>query len=575
MAVRLHYYPMIQISGRNGDRRRPAPVFAAAVAGLASLLLWNAAPAGAAIGDERLGAYLAARLAGNEDDLANAAKYYQLALATDPDNLDLLSTSAIMLLAAGQVDKAVALSEQLAAKQPDSAFANMLIAAGRAKKGDYAGATTFAQKIQPSGLNRLMEPLMESWALLGQMKIPEAQAALDKLKGNPSYEAFYNYHSALINAFAGKTDVATTAFQTLLRAGASSRGIEAYGNLMERTGKVDDATKLYRSYLDAQPEDGVISAALARALKGTKPEPLIPDAAAGMAEAFNSVAASLTQENSLNQGISYAQIALYLRDNFDSARMVLATAMERSEDWAAANASLSKIPLASPYSFEARLRQGVNLGRLNDVDGAAVILKKLGDERPASTEALTSLADIYRTHDRNADAVKTYDLAIARVKNPTAGDWVLFYTRGTSLERTGNWDRAEADFLQALKLQPDQVFVLNYLGYSWIERNKNIEQATAMIQNAVKQQPTAGFIIDSLGWGMFHLGKYDEAVTQLERAVALDPADATINDHLGDAYWKVGRKREAMFQWRHALDSHPDDALIPVLKKKMAQGLDG
>src|SRR5207249_8247460 len=127
-----------------------------------------------------------------------------------------------------------------------------------------------------------------------------------------------------------------------------------------------------------------------------------------------------------------------------------------------------------------------------------------------------------------------------RIKAPAESDWALFYTRGTVLERSGQWPRAEADFLKALELHPDQPYVLNYLGYSWIERGQNVQKATEMIQKAVAQQPTAGFIIDSLGWGMFHLGNYDEAVRQLERAVALDPGDSTINEHLGDAYWRLG-----------------------------------
>jgi Flp pilus assembly protein TadD len=60
----------------------------------------------------------------------------------------------------------------------------------------------------------------------------------------------------------------------------------------------------------------------------------------------------------------------------------------------------------------------------------------------------------------------------------------------------------------------------------------------------------------------------------LERAVQLTPGDSTINDHLGDAYWRVGRKREATFQWQHALDLGPEDDQLPIILKKLEQGLD-
>ena len=35
----------------------------------------------------------------------------------------------------------------------------------------------------------------------------------------------------------------------------------------------------------------------------------------------------------------------------------------------------------------------------------------------------------------------------------------------------GKFDRADADFQAALKLQPEQAPILNYLGYSWVDRN--------------------------------------------------------------------------------------------------------
>jgi len=70
------------------------------------------------------------------------------------------------------------------------------------------------------------------------------------------------------------------------------------------------------------------------------------------------------------------------------------------------------------------------------------------------------------------------------------------------------------------------------------------------------------------------IGQMDEAVRQLERAVSLRPADAVINEHLGDAYWRVGRRNEARFQWQRALTFGPDEELIPIIKKKIIEGLD-
>src|SRR3546814_1121544 len=94
-----------------------------------------------------------------------------------------------------------------------------------------------------------------------------------------------------------------------------------------------------------------------------------------------------------------------------------------------------------------------------------------------------------------------------------------------------------------------------------------------MLVRAVKLRPRDGYIVDSLGWVYYRLGRFDEAVVQLERAVALRPQDPTINDHLGDALWQVGRRHEARFQWHRALSLDPKEDQVPLIEKKLEEGV--
>ena len=132
-----------------------------------------------------------------------------------------------------------------------------------------------------------------------------------------------------------------------------------------------------------------------------------------------------------------------------------------------------------------------------------------------------------------------------------------------------DWKRAEQDLLNALKLKPDQPYVLNYLGYSWIDRGMNLESAKSMIEKAVSIKPNDGFIVDSLGWAFFQLGKYNQAVKYLEKAASLEPGDPVINDHLGDAYWLTNRRIEARFQWMRSLSQNPMVQRKEVIREKL------
>jgi len=152
--------------------------------------------------------------------------------------------------------------------------------------------------------------------------------------------------------------------------------------------------------------------------------------------------------------------------------------------------------------------------------------------------------------------------------------WALFYDRGVALERSGQWDRAEADLLHALEMRPDQPLVLNYLGYSWIDRGENLERGLKMIEKAVELRPEDGYIVDSLGWAHYRMRDYAGAVEYLEKATELVPEDPTINDHLGDAYWQTGRLVEARYQWRRALQFGPQEDEVKPIEAKLERGLD-
>lgn len=186
---------------------------------------------------------------------------------------------------------------------------------------------------------------------------------------------------------------------------------------------------------------------------------------------------------------------------------------------------------------------------------------------------LMTLAGILRGQKKYAEAAGHYSEAIAMIKEPKQRHWNHYYSRGVCYERMKQWAKAEADLKTALKLNPNQPLVLNYLGYSWVDQGLNLGPAMALIRKAVKIKPDDGYIVDSLGWAYFRQGNFDAAVRYLERAASLRPDDPTINDHLGDAYWRVGRRVEARFQWSQALVLKPDAEAIPPIRTKLEAGL--
>jgi Flp pilus assembly protein TadD len=184
-----------------------------------------------------------------------------------------------------------------------------------------------------------------------------------------------------------------------------------------------------------------------------------------------------------------------------------------------------------------------------------------------------ALGNTLRGRKQYTECANAYGRGIATIAEPERSHWTIYYFRGICYERSKQWEKAEADLKMALKLYPDQPYVLNYLGYSWIDQGVNLEEGMRMIRRAVEQRPEDGYIVDSLGWAYYRMGNYEEAMKHLERAVELRPDDPVINDHLGDVYWQLGRKLEAIFQWSHARDLKPEPEELAKILEKLKSGL--
>ena len=212
----------------------------------------------------------------------------------------------------------------------------------------------------------------------------------------------------------------------------------------------------------------------------------------------------------------------------------------------------------------------LNLNDLDRSDDAQDLLSNLIASRPNDHRAAFTMANILRGHSKFEEAAFFYTKALGLLSGAAARHWVIFYFRGICYERSGEWDKAERDFRQALTLKPDQPLVLNYLGYSLIERGDDVAAAFAMIEKATELRPNDGYIIDSLGSGLLALGRTEEALEAFEQAVTLRPEDPVIAEHYGDALAMAGRHREASHAFRWALQLDPPAGRVDDLKAKLA-----
>ncbi len=523
-----------------------------------------------------IGNYLAGRFAYGEHDYWSAADYFERALADDPSNPALLRAALRMQLAAGRFDRALGIARDTGALDPLDTIAQLTLVADDAVHEHFTVATERLGPLSRDGVYRLILPVVEAWLNYGESGVDAALTRLASLKTTPSSRVFYEFNAALLSDLADRPVDAQAHFEAALaEIGTDSlRLVIAAGSFFERNGQIEQARALYENYVASRPASTWLDDTFERLDSGRTPDRLIETVADGIAETLYGTAGVLPQQQQDETGVIFVRLALQLRPDFPGAQILLGEFFEALDRPNEAVEAYRTVPPSASGAWPVRIRIAVNRDRLGDTDDAIRILTVMANERPEQTDAWIALGDILRASERFAEAVDAYDAAIERETDIRPEHWTLFYTRGVSLERSRRWADAERDFLKALELEPDQPFVLNYLGYSWIERGERLDEAQAMIERAVALRPSDGYIVDSLGWAYYRQGEFDKAVIELERAIELQPDDPTINDHLGDAYWQVGRRNEARFQWERAMLFDETGELVEALKNKLEHGLD-
>ena len=521
-----------------------------------------------------LGNYLVGRYAHGRGDYAAAARHLERVLAADPDNPSLLRRAVSLQVADGRVDDAAALAERLLDIPASGRLAQFLLGLRDAREGDYDGALQRIDAIERESVYALLLPLTEAWMHTGAGSDAEALTALAPLADRDAYRSFFNLHAGLINDLAGReADAEALLRDAVVNSTGSHRPVAALGSLLMRAGRIVEAREIYQEYRRQNPGIIWVERVLAAVDAGETVPPIVSDAREGLAEALLGVSASVPNRDNGEAALIYARLALFLRDDLHAARFLIGEILEDAERLEAAVDAYRSIPAESDFAWAAQLRAASDLADLDLQDEAIATLRRMADEQPERTDAVTTLGDVFRRDEQYGEAAAAYDIAVERIKTVEYRHWRLFYVRGIAFERLGEWPKAEADFKRALELEPDQPLVLNYLGYTWVEQGRNLDEARTMIEKAVELRPDDGYIVDSLGWAAYRLGDFEEAVRQLERAVELVAGDPIINDHLGDAYWQVGRSHEARFQWRRVLTLDPEDDLAAQVRRKIADGL--
>jgi len=522
------------------------------------------------------GNYLKGRVAYNNHDLNDATSSFRTALKKNPNEDSLLRRSFIAELEAGNLDHAIELAERALKQQKASTFMHLVIGLRNTKQENWDKALENFVKMETTQVNEVLKPLLFGWSYRGKKDLLKTKQNLLGLKKKRGFLLLSLLHTALALQDQEKIlfidrllDEAIGSVEEI-----PSRLALSVANYYQKTDRRDKAIDLIDK-IKSKDFDLEMLKRRIRKVKGPGlSEISVHSPQDGISEALFDIASALRDDYNKNAALIFVHLANYMRPKFYSAQILLGEIFQERGKYRKAIKEFEQIPEESMFFKMAQLRLSQTLRQHDKPHAAIRVLERLQQRQPKNAEIFTRLGDIYRSQKNWDEAIFAYDRAINLTDRDAKSDWTLYYSRGVALEQSGRWDMAETDFMKALKLAPNQPFIMNYLGYAWTEQGINLKKAEELIRKAVSLRPKDGYITDSLGWVLYQTSRFNEAVPILERAVRLRPNDATITDHLGDAYWKVQRRLEATYQWKRAIKMHPDSELKEKIQRKLSFGLD-
>ena len=197
-----------------------------------------------------------------------------------------------------------------------------------------------------------------------------------------------------------------------------------------------------------------------------------------IAEIFYVIANLYSTEKNYQLSNFYLKISLFLNNKFTPNKTLIGENLFYQKKYDKSKKVYNSIKSIGPvYSWHASRSLATILLETKGQEYATLNLEnEFNSLSNPNFKHYYDLANFFKDSNYYEKSIKYYSLALENIQQDHPLVPKIFDRRGTSYERFGDWEKAEKDLMQSLKLLPDQPHVINYLAYAWIEKRININK---------------------------------------------------------------------------------------------------
>jgi predicted O-linked N-acetylglucosamine transferase (SPINDLY family) len=327
-----------------------------------------------------------------------------------------------------------------------------------------------------------------------------------------------------------------------------------------RAGALDEAEKLYRTALAAQPDDfdalhylGVLERQRGRAEealhligRALEVKPDSPEAHSNLGNALQSAGRPL-------EAVASYDRALALRPDYVVALNNRGNALQSAGRHAEAVASYERALAVNPGLADALNNRGTALAALDRLQEALESYDRALALKPDYADAHANRGAALEALKRPEEALESYDRALAL----QADHAIALNNRANALRALARHDEALASYDRALALRPEYADALHNRGNVLLALNRP-EAALESYERALAAAPAHAGALHHKGDALQALDRHEQALACYDQALKLAPGDPEVLCSRGVALEALRRPGDALAAYEHALATRPD-----------------
>ncbi|MES2629239.1 MAG: tetratricopeptide repeat protein [Bacteroidota bacterium] len=170
-------------------------------------------------------------------------------------------------------------------------------------------------------------------------------------------------------------------------------------------------------------------------------------------------------------------------------------------------------------------------------------------------------------------AIESLEAGVALVIDDKQVEGQFRASLGDAYNGTGNNKKSDENYDKALKLNPNDTYVLNNYSYFLSLRGEKLDKAKQMAEHVNQLIPNQPSYQDTYAWVLYKMKNYTEAKIWLDKAIAGGGKSGEIFEHYGDVQFQLGNTDSALEYWKKAQETGGTSALIgkKIADKKLVE----